>query len=75
PTYHGKRGHPVIFPAALYAELLAAPENIGARAVVRVHAADAIEVPVEEEGVVINLNDPATLERVAKNGLSGDQVP
>ncbi|MGH9728134.1 MAG: nucleotidyltransferase family protein [Candidatus Acidiferrales bacterium] len=66
PTYQGRRGHPVIFPAALYPELLAAPENVGARAVVRAHGADVIEVPVNEEGVVMNLNDPATLERVTK---------
>lgn len=64
PAYRGKRGHPLIFPSALYAELLAAPENIGARAVVRAHATDVVEVPVEEEGIVINLNDPAALERV-----------
>jgi CTP:molybdopterin cytidylyltransferase MocA len=67
PTYRGRRGHPVIFPSALYAELLGvredAPENIGARAVVRAHAADVVEVPVNEEGVVINLNDPETLRR------------
>lgn len=63
PTYRGKRGHPVIFPSALYAELLAAPENIGARAVVRAHAAEVVEVPVNEEGVIINLNDPETLRR------------
>lgn len=67
PTYRGKRGHPVIFPAALYAELLAVredtPENIGARAVVRAHAADVIEIAVNEEGVVINLNDPETFRR------------
>lgn len=67
PTYRGKRGHPVIFPSALYKELLAvrqdAPENIGARAVVRAHAADVVEVPVNEEGVVVNLNDPETLRR------------
>jgi len=67
PTYRGKRGHPVIFPSALYAELLGVredtPENIGARAVVRAHAADVVEVPVNEEGVVINLNDPETFRR------------
>src|SRR6185437_5490544 len=67
PTHHGKRGHPVIFPSALYAELLGvredAPENIGARAVVRTHAADVVEVPVNEEGVIVNLNDPETLRR------------
>jgi molybdenum cofactor cytidylyltransferase len=64
PTYRGKRGHPVIFPSALYAELLGArenaPENIGARAVVRAHAADVVEIPVNEEGVIVNLNDPET---------------
>lgn len=67
PTYRGKRGHPVIFPSALYAELLGvredAPENIGARAVVRAHATDVVEVPVNEEGVIINLNDPETFRR------------
>lgn len=67
PTYRGKRGHPVIFPSASYAELLGvnedAPENIGARAVVRAHAADVVEVPVNEEGVIINLNDPETFRR------------
>lgn len=63
PAYRGKRGHPVIFPRALYAELLAAPENTGARAVVRAHAADVVEIPAEEEGIVMNLNDPETIER------------
>jgi len=63
PAYQGKRGHPVIFPSAMYAELLDAPEKIGARAVVRAHAADVVEVPVNEEGVVTNLNDPETLRR------------
>ena len=67
PTYRGKRGHPVMFPSMLYAELLGvredAPENIGARAVVRAHAADVVEIPVNEEGVIINLNDPETHRR------------
>ena len=67
PTYRGKRGHPVIFPSALYAELLGVredtPENIGARAVVHAHATDVIEVPVNEEGVIINLNDLETFRR------------
>jgi molybdenum cofactor cytidylyltransferase len=64
PTFHGRRGHPVIFPRALFAELLAAPAEIGARAVVRAHATEIVEVPTEEEGVVLNLNDPATLSQV-----------
>ena len=63
PKYEGRRGHPVIFPAALYDELLRAPADKGARAVVWAHAADVLEVPTNEEGCVLNLNDPETLLR------------
>jgi CTP:molybdopterin cytidylyltransferase MocA len=63
PVYEGRRGHPVIFPAALYDELLQAPLEKGARAVVWAHAEDVLEVRTNEEGCVLNLNDPETLLR------------
>ena len=63
PTYNGRRGHPVIFSAALYSELFAAPADKGARAVVWAHTANVLEVPTEEEGVVLNINDPDMLRR------------
>ena len=63
PTYQGRRGHPVIFRASLYQELLDASPEVGARQVVWAHAKDVGEVATEEEGVVLNINDPATLER------------
>ena len=63
PTYKGRRGHPVIFSNRLYNELLAAPLETGARAVVWAHTADLLEVPTVEEGVVLNLNDPEALLR------------
>jgi len=63
PTYNGRRGHPAIFSNALFGELLAAPADKGARAVVWAHAADVLEVPTGEEGVVLNLNDSETLKR------------
>ena len=63
PVYEGRRGHPVIFPASMYEELLHAPVDKGARAVVWAHAADVLEVPTEEEGCILNLNDPETLLR------------
>jgi molybdenum cofactor cytidylyltransferase len=64
PVYETRRGHPVIFPAALYEELLHAPADKGARAVVWAHAADVLALPTNEEGCVLNLNDPETLHRV-----------
>jgi molybdenum cofactor cytidylyltransferase len=63
PTYHGRRGHPAIFRASLYQELLEASSEVGARHVVWAHAPDVGEVTTEEEGVILNINDPATLER------------
>jgi CTP:molybdopterin cytidylyltransferase MocA len=64
PTYKGRRGHPAIFSQALFSELLAAPVDKGARAVVWAHAADVLEVPTEEEGVVMNINNPDMLQHV-----------
>jgi molybdenum cofactor cytidylyltransferase len=63
PTYQGKRGHPVIFAAELYDELLNAPPDKGARSVVWAHADEVAEVPTDEQGCVLNLNDPETLGR------------
>ncbi len=63
PTYNGRRGHPVIFSKELFGELLAAPEDKGARAVVWAHAGDVLEVPTDEEGVILNINDPDMLKR------------
>lgn len=63
PTHEGKRGHPLIFAEALYQEILAASPEVGARQVVWAHAIDVLEVPTDEDGVILNLNDPATLKR------------
>jgi len=63
PTYQGRRGHPVIFRAELYAELLSASPAVGARQVVWAHPGEIAEVETHEEGVVLNLNDPESLER------------
>jgi molybdenum cofactor cytidylyltransferase len=63
PKFRDKRGHPVIFAARLYPELLAASAEQGARAVVWAHPDEVLEVPTNEEGVVLNLNDPEALRR------------
>jgi molybdenum cofactor cytidylyltransferase len=71
PTFQGRRGHPLIFRAPLYPELLAASPAVGARQVVWAHAADLLEVPTEEEGVILNLNDPETLQRALGSAGGG----
>jgi molybdenum cofactor cytidylyltransferase len=61
PAYLGRRGHPVLFSSQLFPELMSAPMDVGARAVVRAHRDDTEEILTEEEGVVLNLNDPGAL--------------
>ncbi|HXZ20878.1 MAG TPA: nucleotidyltransferase family protein [Candidatus Acidoferrales bacterium] len=68
PTWQGHRGHPVIFAASLYLELMTASPEVGARAVVWAHQADIFEMPTNEEGVTQNLDDPEVLDKVMKAG-------
>ncbi|HTV57559.1 MAG TPA: nucleotidyltransferase family protein [Verrucomicrobiae bacterium] len=63
PAHAGRRGHPVIFRASLYEELLAASDDVGAREVVRAHPEEIEEMATDEEGVILNLNDPETMLR------------
>jgi molybdenum cofactor cytidylyltransferase len=63
PVYEGQRGHPVIFSATLYEELLNAPLDTGARSVVWAHSGDVQIVQTNEEGCILNLNDPGTMQR------------
>jgi molybdenum cofactor cytidylyltransferase len=63
PVYQSKRGHPVIFSAGVYEELLVAPMDQGARSVVWAHAGEVAEVVTLEQGCVLNLNDPETVHR------------
>jgi len=66
PVYEDRRGHPVIFSSALYDELLRAPLEKGARSVVWAHKADVAEWRTSEEGCVLNLNDPETMNHALR---------
>jgi len=61
PTFRGRRGHPVIFHSDLFSELLHASPDIGARQIVWAHESDVLELATEEEGVILNLNNPESL--------------
>jgi CTP:molybdopterin cytidylyltransferase MocA len=58
----------VIFAERLYAELLAASPEQGAREVVWAHANEVLEVPTDEEGVILNLNSPEALRKALSRG-------
>ena len=58
PRYQNRRGHPVIFSRALFGELLAAPLDRGAKAVVHAHRDDTLEIDTNDEGAIIDIDTP-----------------
>ena len=64
--YQGRRGHPVIFDRALFAELERAPESEGARAVVNADPSRIEYLDVDDPGVTLDLDTP---EDLASAGL------
>ena len=58
PRCQGKRGHPVIFSRALFAELLNAPLDQGAKAVVNAHRDETLEVETDDAGIAVDIDTP-----------------
>ena len=61
PFHRGRRGHPVGFGRACYAELAALSGDEGARAVVVRHARELQRIEVDDLGVLRDVDTPADL--------------
>jgi CTP:molybdopterin cytidylyltransferase MocA len=66
PRYKGRHGHPVIFSRSLFAELLNAPLDQGAKSVVYAHQKDTLEIATEDQGVTIDIDTPEEYRRFVK---------
>jgi molybdenum cofactor cytidylyltransferase len=58
PRYKGKRGHPVLFSRDLFKELLNAPLDQGAKAVVNAHRQETLEIEWQDEGITLDIDTP-----------------
>jgi len=56
PAYHGKRGNPVVFSTTYKNELMQLTGDIGGRVVITRHPERVLELPVDCEGVVIDVD-------------------
>lgn len=74
PTRHGRRGHPVLFARAVFAELLGAPNDEGAKAVVHRDPERVAEVPVNDPAVLEDFNTPDDYKKLLRreDELRGD---
>jgi len=63
PVYQGKRGHPAVLAGSLAGELAEVEEaSEGLRAVMQRHAAERVELPLDDPAVLLDLNLPADYE-------------
>lgn len=63
PLHEGRHGHPVIFGRPLLDALVGADLAEGAKPVVRSFAHDGVNVPVDDPGVLIDLDTPEEYAR------------
>ncbi len=66
PVHGRKRGNPVIWGKQFIAEILAVTGDIGARHLLEEHADQVIEVPIEQDGVLFDVDTPDRLAELKK---------
>jgi molybdenum cofactor cytidylyltransferase len=66
PRHGDKRGHPVIFSRELFGELLAAPMDQGAKAVLNAHRGDTLEIDTEDVGITLDIDTPELYRQYVK---------
>ena len=66
PAVGERHGHPVLFDRALFTELRQAPLREGAKAVVHAHADRIVNVPVDDQGCLVDVDTPADYDAIVK---------
>jgi len=69
----GRRGHPVLFARSVFAELMAAPDDQGARFVVNADPERVVYVDVDDPGVSLDLDTPEDLRRAGISLPAGEE--
>ena len=57
-SYHGNRGHPVLFSSQVYGEILTAPLDKGAKVVTRKDPTRVRELPLDDPGIRADIDTP-----------------
>ena len=70
PTHKGRRGNPVLWPRACFAEMLQLKGDAGAKRLMAAHAADVREVDLGTDAIFADVDTPEALAQ-----LRGGQTP
>lgn len=64
PTFRGTRGNPVLFDRGLFPLMLRLRGDSGAKRLMEKSPHEVLEVPVEDEGVLVDLNAPGDIRKL-----------
>ena len=68
PTWRGKRGNPVLWARAYFAEMAAVAGDVGARHLIGAHAEAVVEVEADSDATLVDVDTPAALAALAEAG-------
>lgn len=66
PTCLGRRGNPVIIDRRLFQQLMKLHGDVGAKSVIAANEVSVLEVPVDDNGVLADVDDPADYQRLRR---------
>ena len=66
PTFQGRQGHPTLFPQAILAELA---DGVTLRDIVRKDPTRVTRLPVNDEGILLDMDTPADYEALRQRIL------
>ncbi len=73
PSHEGRRGHPIVLPWDVAAEVRTLPPDVGVNALVARHADRVIELPVPDPGLIADLDTPEDLDRWSRRPSRPDR--
>jgi molybdenum cofactor cytidylyltransferase len=71
PTYQGRRGNPVLWPSALFAEMLQLEGDAGAKRLLSVHAERLREVDLGTDAIFADIDTPEALAQLRAEAPTG----
>jgi CTP:molybdopterin cytidylyltransferase MocA len=74
PVFMGQRGHPPLISTDLVDEILAWGGHMGLRGFLETRESDAGNVPVPDEGILLDMDTPGDYDAVL-SGLENEEIP
>lgn len=69
PTWQGKRGNPVLWDRRFFDDFMSLGGDVGAKHLISENADLVVEVPIEDDSVLVDVDSPEALAQLAAQGM------